>query len=82
MFQNVPTAFLMLFYALTEINYNLQARPLSPCEILGCTSPTLPKNTDAILYLGNGRFHIESIIQNQPIPLSKRSNTFLTAKAD
>jgi len=36
-----------------------QSKPLSPGEILGCTSPHFkyPKN---IVYFGDGRFHIES----------------------
>ncbi|KAK5997993.1 Diphthamide biosynthesis protein 1 [Cladobotryum mycophilum] len=48
-----------------------QIAPLSKGEILGCTSPRL-KNEDAvdlILYLGDGRFHLESImIHNPSIP--------------
>uniref|UniRef100_A0A803TVV4 2-(3-amino-3-carboxypropyl)histidine synthase subunit 1 n=1 Tax=Anolis carolinensis TaxID=28377 RepID=A0A803TVV4_ANOCA len=46
-----------------------QSKPLSPGEILGCTAPRLPSNTDAIVYLGDGRFHLESImIANPSIP--------------
>ncbi|KAJ3590723.1 hypothetical protein NHX12_008672, partial [Muraenolepis orangiensis] len=46
-----------------------QCRPLSPGEILGCTSPRLDPNVKAILYLGDGRFHLESImIANPEIP--------------
>ncbi|MBW0541601.1 hypothetical protein O181_081316 [Austropuccinia psidii MF-1] len=46
-----------------------QIKPLSPGEILGCTAPKLPHDTDAILYLGDGRFHLESImIANPTIP--------------
>jgi len=48
------------------VAFNPQARPLSPGEILGCTSPVLPKDTDAIIYLGDGRFHIESIMIANP----------------
>lgn len=45
-----------------------QARPLSPGEILGCTAPALP-DVDALIYLGDGRFHLESImIQNPTVP--------------
>ncbi|KAF6762741.1 diphthamide synthesis protein [Ephemerocybe angulata] len=45
-----------------------QARPLSPGEILGCTAPTL-SDVDALIYLGDGRFHLESImIMNPTIP--------------
>lgn len=47
-----------------------QIKPLSPGEILGCTSPTLDATSvDAILYVGDGRFHLESImIANPTIP--------------
>ncbi|KAI8205895.1 2-(3-amino-3-carboxypropyl)histidine synthase subunit 1 [Colletotrichum sp. SAR 10_86] len=51
-----------------------QIAPLSKGEILGCTSPRLdsddPDNkVDLILYLGDGRFHLESImIHNPQIP--------------
>uniref|UniRef100_A0A8C5DXR3 2-(3-amino-3-carboxypropyl)histidine synthase subunit 1 n=1 Tax=Gouania willdenowi TaxID=441366 RepID=A0A8C5DXR3_GOUWI len=46
-----------------------QCRPLSPGEILGCTSPRLDRHVDAIIYLGDGRFHLESImIANPDIP--------------
>ncbi|KAF7728488.1 Diphthamide biosynthesis protein 1 [Apophysomyces ossiformis] len=45
-----------------------QSKPLSPGEILGCTSPKLP-DYDAIIYIGDGRFHLESImIHNPDIP--------------
>ncbi|XP_030600336.1 2-(3-amino-3-carboxypropyl)histidine synthase subunit 1 isoform X2 [Archocentrus centrarchus] len=47
----------------------LQCRPLSPGEILGCTSPRLDRHVNAIIYLGDGRFHLESImIANPDIP--------------
>uniref|UniRef100_A0A8C6S4E1 2-(3-amino-3-carboxypropyl)histidine synthase subunit 1 n=1 Tax=Neogobius melanostomus TaxID=47308 RepID=A0A8C6S4E1_9GOBI len=46
-----------------------QCRPLSPGEILGCTSPRLDRKVNAIIYLGDGRFHLESImIANPGIP--------------
>lgn len=49
-----------------------QIAPLSKGEILGCTSPRLDTNStpvDLILYLGDGRFHLESImIHNPEIP--------------
>nr|XP_002738492.1 PREDICTED: diphthamide biosynthesis protein 1-like [Saccoglossus kowalevskii] len=38
-----------------------QSKPLSPGEILGCTSPKL-QDVDAVIYLGDGRFHLESIM--------------------
>ncbi|KAI6781821.1 Diphthamide biosynthesis protein 1 [Emericellopsis cladophorae] len=48
-----------------------QIAPLSKGEILGCTSPKLHTDDkiDLILYLGDGRFHLESImIHNPSIP--------------
>ena len=42
-----------------------QSRPLSPGEILGCTSPKLPA-VDAVVYIGDGRFHLESIMIANP----------------
>uniref|UniRef100_A0A671EGZ7 2-(3-amino-3-carboxypropyl)histidine synthase subunit 1 n=3 Tax=Rhinolophus ferrumequinum TaxID=59479 RepID=A0A671EGZ7_RHIFE len=46
-----------------------QCKPLSPGEILGCTSPYLPKETEAVVYLGDGRFHLESVmIANPNVP--------------
>lgn len=50
-----------------------QIMPLSKGEILGCTSPHLPKDgqdkIDMLLYLGDGRFHLESaMIHNPSIP--------------
>ncbi|KAF9190746.1 Diphthamide biosynthesis protein 1 [Haplosporangium sp. Z 767] len=52
-----------------EVDYVLnvpQAKPLSPAEILGCTSPQLPKDEDALIFLGDGRFHLESIMIHNP----------------
>ncbi|XP_042298660.1 LOW QUALITY PROTEIN: 2-(3-amino-3-carboxypropyl)histidine synthase subunit 1 [Sceloporus undulatus] len=46
-----------------------QCKPLSPGELLGCTAPRLTQDTSAIVYLGDGRFHLESImIANPSIP--------------
>ena len=48
-----------------------QISPLSKGEILGCTSPRLSSdaNVDLILYLGDGRFHLESaMIHNPSLP--------------
>ncbi|KAI7195981.1 hypothetical protein D0869_07792 [Hortaea werneckii] len=65
---------------LRAAGYNVlipQITPLSKGEILGCTSPHLPnkdngeseKKVDCILYLGDGRFHLESaMIHNPSIP--------------
>ena len=55
-----------------------QIAPLSKGEILGCTSPALTKvdvdgavqsSADLLLYLGDGRFHLESaMIHNPSLP--------------
>ncbi|GMF72254.1 unnamed protein product [Aspergillus oryzae] len=47
-----------------------QITPLSKGEILGCTSPQLSsEEIDLLLYLGDGRFHLESaMIHNPSIP--------------
>ncbi|KAI0719649.1 Diphthamide synthesis [Cerioporus squamosus] len=45
-----------------------RSKPLSPGEILGCTAPQL-NDVDALIYLGDGRFHLESImIANPTVP--------------
>ncbi|KAF9898156.1 Diphthamide biosynthesis protein 1, partial [Lobosporangium transversale] len=52
-----------------EVDYILnvpQAKPLSPAEILGCTAPRLPEGEDALIFLGDGRFHLESIMIHNP----------------
>jgi len=43
-----------------------QSKPLSPAEILGCTAPKLSEDTKAIVYVGDGRFHLESIMISNP----------------
>ncbi|KAJ3249032.1 Diphthamide biosynthesis protein 1 [Chytriomyces hyalinus] len=44
-----------------------QSKPLSPGEILGCTSPQLHlTDSSVIVYLGDGRFHLESIMISNP----------------
>ena len=43
-----------------------QEKPLSPGEVLGCTSPKLSSNIDIVLYLGDGRFHLEAIMIANP----------------
>lgn len=60
---------------LRAAGYNVlipQITPLSKGEILGCTSPNLANHSnpiDCILYLGDGRFHLESaMIHNPTLP--------------
>nr|NVI71012.1 putative diphthamide biosynthesis protein 1 [Cucujiformia] len=53
---------------LKEIGYEVnlpQSKPLSSGEILGCTAPVLDR-IDAIIYLGDGRFHLEAIMIANP----------------
>ncbi|SCV05412.1 LANO_0H06920g1_1 [Lachancea nothofagi CBS 11611] len=47
-----------------------QIKPLSKGEVLGCTSQRLDKSQiDAMIYVGDGRFHLESaMIHNPEIP--------------
>lgn len=64
---------------LTENGYRVtipQAKPLSPGEILGCTSPNLSDDISAIIYLGDGRFHLESIMIANPLIPSYRYDPY------
>jgi len=46
-----------------------KCKPLSPGEVLGCTAPVLQEHADAIVFLADGRFHLEAImIANPDIP--------------
>lgn len=42
-----------------------QAKPLSPGEVLGCTSPYIDKNV-TVLFCADGRFHLESTMISNP----------------
>nr|NVI71043.1 putative diphthamide biosynthesis protein 1 [Cucujiformia] len=53
---------------LKELGYEInlpQSKPLSAGEILGCTAPKL-SCTNVIIYLGDGRFHLEAIMISNP----------------
>lgn len=52
-----------------------QEKPLSPGEILGCTSPKVT-DADCLIYLGDGRFHLESIMIANPELAAYRYNIF------
>ncbi len=50
-----------------------QSKPLSAGEVLGCTSPKVEAcsnrergESDVLLYLGDGRFHLESAMIANP----------------
>lgn len=60
-----------------------QAKPLSPGEVLGCTSPVLTENDEVktensiVLFVADGRFHLEStLISNPQIPLFYRYDPY------
>ncbi|GAM28254.1 hypothetical protein SAMD00019534_114300, partial [Acytostelium subglobosum LB1] len=44
-----------------------QEKPLSHGEILGCTSPKIRGDDLVLVYLGDGRFHLESIMISNPM---------------
>lgn len=53
---------------LRELGFDIsipQIKPLSPGEILGCTAPII-KCADVLIYLGDGRFHLESVMIANP----------------
>jgi 2-(3-amino-3-carboxypropyl)histidine synthase len=43
-----------------------QARPLSPGELLGCTSPNFTQDANTLVYVADGRFHLESAMIANP----------------
>jgi 2-(3-amino-3-carboxypropyl)histidine synthase len=42
-----------------------QAKPLSPGEVLGCTSPVF-EDREALVFVADGRFHLESAMIHNP----------------
>lgn len=53
---------------LRQSGYNItipQSKPLSPGEILGCTAPVI-ESVDTVIYLGDGRFHLEAAMIANP----------------
>ena len=45
------------------------SHPAFAGEVLGCTAPVVAKGTDAIVFVADGRFHLEAImIANPSIP--------------
>lgn len=43
-----------------------RSKPLSSGEILGCTAPKV-EGTDLIIYVGDGRFHLEAMMMANPL---------------
>ncbi|CAH8607750.1 unnamed protein product [Schistosoma curassoni] len=63
---------------LLEAGYSVtipQCLPLSPGEILGCTSPKV-EGVDALIYVGDGRFHLESIMISNPLLAAYRYDPY------
>ncbi|KAF3341099.1 diphthamide biosynthesis protein 1 isoform X1 [Carex littledalei] len=56
-----------------------QAKPLSPGEVLGCTAPTIPqsKNVEAVIFVADGRFHLEAFMIANPKIKAFRYDPFL-----
>lgn len=52
-----------------------QVRPLSPGEILGCTSPIVD-DAEVVIYVGDGRFHLESVMIANPDVKAYRYNPY------
>jgi len=47
-------------------------------QVLGCSKPNFPKNTQAILLIGNGRFHATSLAFESKLPVYILEETQLT----
>lgn len=43
-----------------------QSRPLSSGEVLGCTAPKLDKTVNTIIFICDGRFHLEALMIANP----------------
>ena len=43
-----------------------QARPLSPGEVLGCTAPRVGGEHEALVFVADGRFHLEALMIANP----------------
>ncbi|XP_015928782.1 2-(3-amino-3-carboxypropyl)histidine synthase subunit 1 [Parasteatoda tepidariorum] len=51
-------------FDLRDVGYDInipQCKPLSPGEVLGCTSPKI-SNAKVVIFVGDGRFHLESVM--------------------
>ena len=46
-------------------------------QVLGCTAPVVPPETDAIIFVADGRFHLEAImIANPAVPAFRYGHAF------
>lgn len=55
--------------------YVPQVKPLSPGEVLGCTSPHL-KDVEVLVFVADGRFHLESAMIANPEVRAYRYNPY------
>lgn len=67
---------------LSEAGYDVivpQSRPLSAGEVLGCTSPTIPKSkgVETAVFVADGRFHLEAFMIANPGVRTFRFDPFL-----
>lgn len=53
-----------------------QQMPLSPGEVLGCTSPRLPDDVTVLVFVADGRFHLESAMIQNPTLRSLRYDPY------
>lgn len=54
---------------LKKVGFNIilpQSRPLSSAEIIGCTAPKLDDRINAIVFICDGRFHLEALMIANP----------------
>ncbi|KAF5203122.1 2-(3-amino-3-carboxypropyl)histidine synthase subunit, partial [Thalictrum thalictroides] len=55
-----------------------QSKPLSAGEILGCTSPTIPKGSaDVLIFVADGRFHLEAFMIANPGIMAFRYDPYI-----
>lgn len=54
-----------------------QAKPRSSGEVLGCTSPVVPGSSGILIFVCDGRFHMESVMISNPGLTFYQFNPFL-----
>lgn len=51
------------------LHHESQGETVPVPQVLGCTAPVVPPETDAIIFVADGRFHLEAImIANPAVP--------------
>lgn len=54
-----------------------QEKPLSKAEVLGCTAPTFSSHIDTVIFVADGRFHMEALmIANPNVPRFYKYNPY------